>query len=210
MTLPTKVLAKIDCSDIELQQIRTPTLRPLRYITKYTNTRIQPSDDQFQALVPTIGLYLSNNDLTEVPGEIYHLQNLTVLSLRSNSITEILPSIANLSNLRELNLGGNQLRYLPYELVSLRGTIARKNSGAPKFTVFPNPLMRPVPSDWAWDREIQQVDHVYFASTRIAFLDILGNSLRNGPPAPSSTTGSSILLFQFPLLLERVGIDKPH
>jgi hypothetical protein len=42
-----------------------------------------------------------------------------VLSLRNNHLTEIPGSISKLVNLRELNLANNNLRYLPWDLLSL-------------------------------------------------------------------------------------------
>ena len=151
------------------------------------------SDLMYEALVPKIGLYLSNNALTEVPGEIYHLRNLSVLSLRSNYITEILPSIANLTNLMELNLGSNQLRVVPYELLTLADSLEKANSKAPKFNVFPNPLIRPVPAKWPDVTKPARGGNQHFASTRVAFLDMFGMSRQNCSPAPSSLSGKFTL-----------------
>ena len=169
-----------------MQQIRTPTLRPLRYHTKIVPKQGSETG-HYQSLTPALRLYLSNNLLEEVPGEVYHLKNLQVLSLRSNSLTEILPSIGELSNLKELNLGSNQFNWLPWELLGL----LHANLG--KCMVYPNPLIRPLPSVWnpAPSRKSkphgpQQHEPQQVASTRIAFLDINGASIRYWPPAPSS------------------------
>ncbi|KAL9100697.1 MAG: hypothetical protein Q9163_003961, partial [Psora crenata] len=167
-----------------LGQIRTPTLRPLRYMTKHTDTFPQPSNPQFQAFIPAINLILSGNDLEEVPGEVYHLKNLHFLNLTLNNITELLPSIANLTNLRELNLGSNQLRYLPYEILTVLENSARQCE--PSACIVPNPMMRPVPAAWLWEHRQKQPGKKYVASTRTAFLDVLGHSMKNFPPAPSS------------------------
>ena len=164
-----------------LQQIRTPTLQPLRYYTKIVPK--QGSETRhYQSLTPALRLYLSNNLLEEVPGEIFHLNNLEVLSLRSNNITEILPSIGELSNLKELNLGSNQLNWLPWELLGLLHANLRK------CMLYPNPLIRPLPSVWneASRRTSDFHEPCQVASTRIAFLDITGLSIRHWPPAPSS------------------------
>ena len=163
-----------------MQQIRAPTLRPLRF-----HTRILPkqgSENRYQSLTPALRLYLSHNLLQEVPGEIFHLKNLEVLSLRSNNVTEILPSINKLSNLKELNLSSNELNWLPWELLSLL------HANLEKCMIYPNPLMRPIPSTWnhAPSRKYETQQPRQIASTRIAFLDITGASCRNWPPAPSS------------------------
>ena len=159
-----------------MQQIRTPTLRPLRYFT-----RLLP-DLGNHSLKPALRLYLSNNLLEEVPGEVFQLTNLEVLSLRSNKLTEILPSIGELNNLKELNLGSNQLNWLPWELLGLL------HANLQKCMIHPNPLVRPVPSTWSHvpGRRFKSGEPRQVASTRIAFLDLTGASFRQWPPAPSS------------------------
>ena len=150
-----------------MQQIRTPTLRPLRYYTRQV-PRQGSCIRCYQSLTPALRLYLSNNLLEEVPGEVFNIKILEVLSLRLNNLTEILPSIGKLCNLRELNVGSNQLHWLPWELLGLL------HANLKKCMIYPNPFIRPVP---------YTSNH---ASTRIAFLDITGASFRDWPPAPSS------------------------
>ena len=163
-----------------MQQVRTPTLRPLRYYTKITPR--QRRANRYHRLTPALRLFLSNNLLEDVPGEVYHLKNLEVLSLRSNNLTEILPSIGELTNLKELNLGSNQLGWLPWEMLSL------VQSSLKKCMIYPNPFIRPVPSIWNYDPlgSLQSGEPCKVASTRTAFLDITGDSYRQWPPSPSS------------------------
>lgn len=163
-----------------MQQIRTPTLRPLRYHTRMVPK--QGKENDYQSLTPALRLYLSNNLLDEVPGEVFHLKNLEVLSLRSNNLTELLPSIGELNELKELNLGCNQLKFLPWELLSLL------HANLQTCMIYPNPFIRPVPSTWkhAPIRISESSEPCQVASTRIAFLDITGASFRHWPPAPSS------------------------
>lgn len=163
-----------------MQQIQVPTLRPLRY-----HTRIVPKQgkgNRYQSLTPALRLYISNNLLSEVPGEVFHLKNLEVLSLRSNGLTEILPPIGQLHNLKELNLGSNQLNWLPWELLGLL------LNNLKKCMIYPNPFVRPIPSTWhpAPGRLFESGEPCQVASTRTAFLDITGASSRQWPPAPSS------------------------
>ena len=164
---------------MNLQHIRTPTLKPLRHYTKLT---LRGNEIRNQKLIPGLCLYLANNMLETVPSEVYHLENLEVLSLRSNALTEVLPSLGRLTNLRELNLSSNQLRWLPWEILSLR------QNSLEKLMIYPNPLIRPLPLIWAHDpcRNSKAYKWSKAASTRIAFLDSTGASLRGYPPAPSS------------------------
>ena len=142
----------------------------------------QGQNKYYKCLMPDLQLYLSNNLLDHAPGEIYHLENLTVLSLRSNNISEIMPSISKLVRLCEINLGCNQLKWLPWELLSLF------NYDLQKCTFHPNPFLRLIPSMWDLVRQADFRDWSikYMACTETAFLDINGSSHRNYPPAPSS------------------------
>lgn len=161
-----------------LQQIRTPTLRPLRYHMPSQGSEVR----QWQPTTPALRLYLSNNLLEDVPSEVFHLKNVEVLSLRSNNLTEIQLSIGELSNLKELNLGSNQLKWLPWEMLGLlHATLER-------CMVYPNPFIRTLPSTWnhAPSRKSELHEPRQLASTHIAFLDITGASIRHWPPAPSS------------------------
>jgi len=80
-----------DIRTMNLQQIRAPTLKPLRDYVRQASQQGEIED--YQQLTPALRLYLSNNMLEEVPGEVYQLENLEVLSLRNNCLTEISPSM---------------------------------------------------------------------------------------------------------------------
>ena len=174
-----------------MQQVRALTLRPLRYYIKTAPKEVRGTYYHYLT-TPALRLYLSNNLLEEVPGEVFHLKNLEALSLRSNNLTEILPSIGKLSKLRELNLGSNQFKWLPWELLGLLHENLRK------CMIYPNPLIRPCPSIWnppavsrvrlKYSREYEPREYEprQVASTQIAFLDFAGASIRYWPPAPSS------------------------
>lgn len=82
-------------------------------------------------------------------------------------------------------MGSNQLRWLPWELLELI-----KDSTLEKCRIYPNPLIRPVPSIWNHQtrhRTFESDEPLLVASTQIAFLDITGATHRGWPPAPSST-----------------------
>ncbi|NET39396.1 MAG: TIR domain-containing protein, partial [Cyanothece sp. SIO1E1] len=64
-------------------------------------------------------LFLSQNQLTEVPKELGQLSKLTVLSLSQNQLTEVPKELGQLSKLTELYLSQNQLTEVPKELGQL-------------------------------------------------------------------------------------------
>ncbi len=64
-------------------------------------------------------LYLSGQELTAIPKEIYELSHLTTLELGRNKILEIPEAIAQLTNLKILNLGRNLIRKIPEAIAQL-------------------------------------------------------------------------------------------
>lgn len=177
---------------MDLSHIRKPTLQALRYFNKQGQRK--PNSKRLE---PKLSLNLSNNSLEEVPSELYHSKYLKVLSLRSNNLAEILPAFSNLTTLEELDISSNQLPWLPWEALELLKT--RGPQRVNKYTVYPNPFIKPVPSVVKAEDLTQRAKQNPYrlkrycapkkiASTRIAFLDLAGSSHRNYSPAPSSTS----------------------
>ena len=88
---------------------------------------------------PALKLYLFGNRLQHVPGAIFNLEFLTVLSLRGNGLRELPPAISKLKNLTQLNVAQNALRSLPAELLELIASSDKLDTLA----LFPNPFYRP-------------------------------------------------------------------
>ncbi|MCJ1248689.1 hypothetical protein MMC30_005907 [Trapelia coarctata] len=178
----------INLSGRALVELSGSTIQPLRYLTKQQPHGLPPSQEAYHPLTPSIRLYLANNLLTSLPGEIYKIENLVELSIRQNSIKTIPPSISNLLNLETINLSGNSLHYLPWELLDLVRSGKLKN-----LYLHPNPFFAPV-VDSAERATLPEMPpaascdgFILYAITPIAFLDITGRACANSPPAPSTT-----------------------
>lgn len=85
---------------------------------------------------------MGSNNLKTLPGELFKLDRLAVLSLRGNQLNELPPGIGKLRNLRELNISHTALRYLPYEILDLFSEDSRLQN----LQVHPNPFFEPTPS----------------------------------------------------------------
>ena len=167
---------------LNLQQIRTQTLRPLHLLIRQIHARGRV--EHYEELFPSIGLYLANNELDHLPGELFKLENLKVLSVRCNNLTEISSSIGKLTKLRELNVASNQLNWLPWEFLQTKACYDM-------WKLLPNPFIRPTPVTEEYNKRVSMPgsDHAcHVASSHIAFLDVTGSSNRQWRPAPSSTT----------------------
>lgn len=101
-------------------------------------------DVPFEPRDPSLKLFLFQNRLTRVPGAIFDLKYLTVLSLRGNQLTELPPSIRGLVNLRELNLSQNALKYLPMDLLEL---LYDERCSLKTLYLHPNPWFQPKPAE---------------------------------------------------------------
>ncbi|NGX34298.1 MAG: Internalin-A [Candidatus Anoxychlamydiales bacterium] len=66
-------------------------------------------------------LILSNNNLTDIPEEIYHLKRLWSLNLYNNKLSSISENIRNLKNLCHLNLSNNEFASISKEIGSIKG-----------------------------------------------------------------------------------------
>ncbi|GFU31164.1 CCR4-NOT transcription complex subunit 6-like [Nephila pilipes] len=64
-------------------------------------------------------LYLNNNSLTSIPGEISLLVNLAHLNLSFNQLRNIPPEMGDMTSLRELLLNNNNISTLPTQLGKL-------------------------------------------------------------------------------------------
>ncbi|KAL8832925.1 MAG: hypothetical protein Q9170_004653 [Blastenia crenularia] len=131
----------------------------------------------YSTLSPKLQIYLAGNRLSRLPGRLFQLQAITVLSLRNNNITELPAAIGNLVNLSELNVSNNNLRWLPYEIREL----LQRNL---RFLGFhPNPFIR------AMSRFINPISPTAaLCSTEPTIQHIDGTLARDSPPSPVTTS----------------------
>ncbi|KAK5114068.1 hypothetical protein LTR85_010374 [Meristemomyces frigidus] len=131
----------VDLSDLGLRRLSDATLSSLHQLIKpaFVDFRHPPSEDEFSPLTPSLQLFLSRNQLTTLPHELFSLTNISVLSVRNNDLTSLSPAIARLHKLTELNIAGNSIRYLPWEGLDLLYCRGKHR----QITVRPNPLIEP-------------------------------------------------------------------
>ncbi|KAL0937305.1 leucine-rich repeat domain-containing protein [Colletotrichum truncatum] len=107
---------QIDLSMMGLKTLSDATIRPL---SEFACIPVVAEGVPFEQKDPALELYLYTNPLQRLPGAIFDLEHLTVLSLRHCRLRELPPAIGKMRNLRTLNLAQNLLRYLPAELLDL-------------------------------------------------------------------------------------------
>ncbi|OAA36653.1 Leucine Rich Repeat domain protein [Metarhizium rileyi] len=124
----------IDLWSMGLEHISRETFSPLE---SFLCIPVVAKDVAFEQKDPELKIYLAMNRLRSIPGTLFDLQYLTILSLRGNKLTEIPPAIAKLSNLKQLNLSQNRLRTLPAELLDLF------DEKLGDLVLHPNPFFQP-------------------------------------------------------------------
>lgn len=137
-------------SSRSLVSLSNDSIRPLKTFACFPANHDEPT---YEPLVPGLQLFLSQNFLTKVPGEIFNLDTLRVLSLRGNNLKELPPAIGKLRALEELNVGNNRLAYLPYELLDL----IRAPSRLAILSLHPNPYVEADEEDRV-DIELRDVE----------------------------------------------------
>ena len=164
-------------SDFGVTQLQETTIAPLqRLIAKRCTSQPNAEWKQYESFTPDLQMYLPNNALTRLPGQLFRLQTLTVLSVRGNRISQLPSAIGNLISLRELNVSNNNLRWLPYEIRGLlRGNL--------RFCgLYPNPYMRATPKPRHRMRPTSCL-----CRTIPAFRRTDGSLARGSPPSPVNT-----------------------
>lgn len=119
-----------------LTELSNETISPLSHLTRIP---IVGRDVAFEQHPTQIRLNLAANSLAKLPGALFDVSTITMLTLRGNNLEELPPAIGELCNLQSLNVSQNRLKYLPMELLELF-----KNSGTSnQLVLHPNPYLEP-------------------------------------------------------------------
>ena len=139
---------------LSLNTLHTLRHSSARGLTSLSNTTIRPlasfssiptlsQGEYYQNLLPTLRIYLASNELKHLPGEIFNLEHLGVLSVRNNELEELPAAINRLRRLTELNASNNAFRWLPFELLDLLPCPSKLKI----LHLHPNPFYEPYASD---------------------------------------------------------------
>ncbi|KAH7013575.1 hypothetical protein EDB80DRAFT_375998 [Ilyonectria destructans] len=126
----------IDFWSMGLEDVSNDTISPL---SQFSCIPLVTKDVAFEQKDPELKMYFAMNRLTRVPGAIFDITYLTILSLRGNKLRELPPAISKLHNLKELNVSQNRLRHLPIELLEL----LKADSSLHTLVLHPNPFWQP-------------------------------------------------------------------
>ena len=124
----------VELIGLGLSSLSNATIEPLSGLVPIP---VVTQNVAFEQKDPELKLFLSNNYLSRLPGALFNIEHLTVLSLRGNRLTELPPAIGKLKNLKSLNVSLNALRYLPAELLSLM-RVTGKGGKLTELLVHPN------------------------------------------------------------------------
>ena len=119
-----------------LTELSSETTAPLSHLTRIP---LVGRDVAFEQHPTEIRLNLATNSLTALPGALFDVTNLTMLTLRGNQLEELPPALGKLCNLQSLNVSQNRLKSLPTELLDLFETSAALN----QVVLHPNPFLQP-------------------------------------------------------------------
>ncbi|KFZ14847.1 hypothetical protein V502_05873 [Pseudogymnoascus sp. VKM F-4520 (FW-2644)] len=215
----------VDLSGKGLTSLSNAAIRPL---ASFSSVPVL-TQGAYQTLLPKLRIFLARNELKRLPGEIFNLENLSVLSVRSNELEELPAAISRLRRLTELNASNNSLRWLPFEMLELLSCPSRIKI----LHLHPNPFYELPASDGntsslppvevvsdqrTWGSKTcdnPEHDHARHSEWRrrfkcrsqVKFFDIHGSQVK-GPEAPAARPASNT-----PSLLElcvKTWADTPN
>ena len=187
----------VDFWSMGLEDISNDTISPL---SQFSCIPVVTKDVAFEQKDPELKIYLAMNRLTRVPGALFDLTHLTILSLRGNKLTELPPAISKLHHLKELNVSQNRLRSLPIELLDLLGAESKLHT----LVLHPNPFFKPEhdfqdPSEDVMPPSTGLLTQSELDSGAILVPSLISRSLGHSPVQLNNTLGRVLSDFQLPL-----------
>ncbi|KAF7549778.1 hypothetical protein G7Z17_g6174 [Cylindrodendrum hubeiense] len=187
----------IDFWSMGLEEVSNDTISPL---SQFSCIPLVTKDVAFEQKDPELKIYFAMNRLTRVPGAIFDITYLTILSLRGNKLRELPPAIAKLRNLKELNVSQNKLRHLPIELLEL----LKANSRLHTLVLHPNPFWQPeydLQTEDLGEGSAQSSNTVlyqYEDTEDLSIPHLVNRSLGRSPTQLSNTIGRVFSDFRLP------------
>lgn len=192
----------IDFWGLGLEDISNETIAPLAQLSCIPQVT---RDVAFEQKDPELKIYLARNRLWRLPGTLFDLSFLTVLSLRDNKLSGLPASISKLTNLRELNVAQNKLRSLPPQLLDLIGPTGRLK----KLMLFPNPFAQPdrAIGDISEDGAMDAHDYVISIAVGATRPAVLSRFLGQSPLQLTSSRGRVTSKFNISLEMGKLPVE---
>ena len=97
---------------------RLDALKQLEYLELSKNNFLEIPKEIFEILTLK-KIYLSDNQISDLPNEIINLKDLEYLFLDNNAIVEVPRSLFELKRVKKISLRNNNLKSLPSELKNI-------------------------------------------------------------------------------------------
>lgn len=146
----------------------------------------QISKEGLTVLSPEIGklselrkLYLNDNDLLEIPVELFSLKKLVILEIKNNSLLSLPSGLEKLTNLIELDLRNNELDFLPPAVGNLK-TLKKLHLWGNRFQQLPSEIGKLISLQELY-LSGNRLETLPLSITRlkVKYLDVINNKLCN-------------------------------
>ncbi|HEY6285032.1 MAG TPA: COR domain-containing protein, partial [Ktedonobacteraceae bacterium] len=128
-------------------------------------------------------LYLNNNQLSQLPPELWQLTNLQTLYLHQNQLSQLPPGISQLTNLQNLSLNENQLSQLP-PMIGLLTSLQKLWLGKNQLSQLPSEIaqLTNLQNLYLNNNQLNQLPFEIGQLTNLQELNLNNNPLGQLPP----------------------------
>ncbi|NEO57234.1 MAG: GTPase, partial [Okeania sp. SIO3B5] len=174
----------------------SPETNKQNQIPRRFRERIQAAKDNKLKELNLSNDYSSRDDekLTEIPTQVWELEQLEVLNLSGNQLTTLPESISQLINLTRLYLSGNQLTTLP-ESISQLTNLTMLDLYDNQLTTLPESISQLTNLTMLdlYDNQLITLPESIFQLTNLTMLDLYDNQLTTLPESISQLTNLTML-----------------